>query len=67
MENLQRLRVLRAVARHGSFTAAGAALALSQPAVSQHIAVLERQAAGWGSASAGYQRSSTVLWSGSWT
>ncbi|WP_144126237.1 LysR family transcriptional regulator [Catellatospora sichuanensis] len=43
MENLQRLRVLRAVARHGSFTAAGAALTMSQPAVSQHIAVLERE------------------------
>ncbi|GAA3214108.1 LysR family transcriptional regulator [Actinocorallia longicatena] len=43
MENLQRLRVLRAVALEGSFTAAAAALSLSQPSVSQHISALERE------------------------
>ncbi|MDN3025837.1 LysR family transcriptional regulator [Streptomyces sp. S.PB5] len=43
MENLQRLRVLRAVAQHGSFTAAGAVLGMSQPAVSQHVTTLERE------------------------
>ncbi len=43
MENLQRLRVLRAVATEGSFTGAGRALAMSQPAVSQHITALERE------------------------
>ncbi|MFG1798442.1 LysR family transcriptional regulator [Nocardia sp. NPDC049149] len=42
MEHLQRLRVLRAVAKHGSFTAAGAALTMSQPAVSQQVTALER-------------------------
>jgi DNA-binding transcriptional LysR family regulator len=43
MESLQRLRVFRAVAQHGSFTAAGGALAMSQPAVSQHVSALERE------------------------
>ncbi len=43
MENLQRLRVLRAVAQHGSFTAAGRVLAMSQPSVSQHVSALERE------------------------
>ena len=43
MESLQRLRVLRAVAQHGSFTAAGGVLAMSQPAVSQHVGALERE------------------------
>nr|WP_260408463.1 LysR family transcriptional regulator [Planomonospora venezuelensis] len=37
------MRVLRAVAQHGSFTAAGGALAMSQPAVSQHVGALERE------------------------
>ncbi|KUL43839.1 hypothetical protein ADL22_13240 [Streptomyces sp. NRRL F-4489] len=39
---MQRLRVLRAVADHGSFSKAAAALRLTPSAVSQHIAVLER-------------------------
>jgi molybdate transport repressor ModE-like protein len=43
VENLQRLRVLRAVALEGSFTRAAHALAMSQPAVSQHITALERE------------------------
>lgn len=43
MDNLQRLRVLAAVAQHGSFTAAGRALTMSQPAVSQHVTALERE------------------------
>jgi DNA-binding transcriptional LysR family regulator len=43
MESLQRLRVFRAVAESGSFTAAGTKLSLSQPAVSQHITALERE------------------------
>ncbi|WP_214403327.1 LysR family transcriptional regulator [Pseudonocardia lacus] len=43
MENLQRLRVLRAVADHGSFTAAGSALSMTQPAVSQQVSALERE------------------------
>ncbi|MFI6321069.1 LysR family transcriptional regulator [Nonomuraea sp. NPDC050556] len=43
MENLHRLRVFRAVAQLGSFTAAGRALTMSQPAVSQHVAALERE------------------------
>lgn len=43
MENLQRLRILREVALHGSLTAAGDVLHLSQPAVSQHMSTLERE------------------------
>ncbi|MFI6482390.1 LysR family transcriptional regulator [Nonomuraea sp. NPDC050663] len=43
MENLQRLRVLRAVSHHGSFTAAAAALGMTQPAVSQQVTALERE------------------------
>jgi DNA-binding transcriptional LysR family regulator len=43
MESLQRLRVLRAVALEGSFTRAATTLSMSQPAVSQHIAALERE------------------------
>ncbi|MGW5343621.1 LysR substrate-binding domain-containing protein [Streptomyces sp. HUAS TT3] len=42
MIDVQRLRVLRAVAEHGSFNRAAAALLLTPSAVSQHIAVLER-------------------------
>jgi DNA-binding transcriptional LysR family regulator len=41
---VRRLRVLRAVASHGSFSAAAAALSLTQSAVSQQIATLEREA-----------------------
>jgi len=37
-----RIKVFREVITHGSFTAAAAALHISQPAVSQHIAKLEQ-------------------------
>jgi DNA-binding transcriptional LysR family regulator len=40
--NLHQLAVLCAVARHGSFTRAAEALYIGQPAVSQHVAALER-------------------------
>jgi len=40
----RRLRVLREVATRGSFSAAAAALMFTQPAVSQQIAALEREA-----------------------
>jgi len=39
----RRLRVLREVATRGSFSAAAAALAFTQPAISQQIAALERE------------------------
>jgi len=39
----RRLRVLREVATRGSFSAAAAALAFTQPAVSQQVAALERE------------------------
>ncbi|MFJ8493421.1 LysR family transcriptional regulator [Streptomyces sp. NPDC094038] len=42
MIDVQRLRVLRAVAEHGSFNQAAAALRLTPSAVSQHVATLER-------------------------
>ncbi|MER5812219.1 LysR family transcriptional regulator [Streptomyces sp. NPDC002033] len=42
MIDVHRLRILRAVAEHGSFNRAAAALRLTPSAVSQHIAVLER-------------------------
>ncbi|MGW7101411.1 LysR family transcriptional regulator [Streptomyces sp. NPDC054838] len=42
MIDVQRLRVLRAVAEHGSFNRAAAALRLTPSAVSQQIAALER-------------------------
>lgn len=42
MIDVQRLRVLRAVAEHGSFNRAAGALLLTPSAVSQHIAALER-------------------------
>ncbi|QDY80112.1 LysR family transcriptional regulator [Streptomyces qinzhouensis] len=42
MIDVQRLRVLRAVAEHGSFNRAAAALGLTPSAVSQHTAALER-------------------------
>src|SRR6266508_6668408 len=41
----RRLRVLREVAARGSFSAAAAALAFTQPAVSQQVAALERETA----------------------
>lgn len=40
--DVQRLRVLRTVAEHGSFNRAAAALRLTPSAVSQHVAALER-------------------------
>ncbi|MEO3974899.1 LysR family transcriptional regulator [Streptomyces sp. CAU 1734] len=42
MIDVQRLRVLRAVAERGSFNQAAAALRLTPSAVSQHVAALER-------------------------
>jgi molybdate transport repressor ModE-like protein len=44
MLDVRRLRVLREVARQGSFSAAAQALTYSQSAVSQQIAALEREA-----------------------
>ena len=44
MLDLRRLRIYAAVAEGGSFTAAATALFLSQPAVSQQMAILEREA-----------------------
>jgi DNA-binding transcriptional LysR family regulator len=44
MFDVRQLRVLRAVAQHGSFSAAAEALSYTQPAVSQQIAALERRA-----------------------
>src|ERR687895_123116 len=41
MFDVKQLRVLRAVAEHGSFSAAADALSYTQPAVSQQIAALE--------------------------
>lgn len=43
MLDLKRLRVLREVARQGSFSGAAAALSYTQPAVSRQIATLERE------------------------
>jgi DNA-binding transcriptional LysR family regulator len=43
MLDVRRLRVLSEVAARGSFSAAAEALSLSQPAVSQHVAALERE------------------------
>jgi DNA-binding transcriptional LysR family regulator len=43
MVRADRLRVLREVARRGSFSAAAEALHLTQPAVSRHVAKLERE------------------------
>jgi molybdate transport repressor ModE-like protein len=40
----RRLEVLRAVAEHGSFSAAAEALSFTQPAVSKQVATLEQQA-----------------------
>src|SRR4051794_3733946 len=44
MLDVRRLRVLREVAAHGSFSAAAEALAFTQPAVSRQIATLEAEA-----------------------
>jgi DNA-binding transcriptional LysR family regulator len=44
MFDVKQLRVLKAVAEHGSFSAAAEALSYTQPAVSQQIAALERRA-----------------------
>jgi DNA-binding transcriptional LysR family regulator len=44
MLDARRLEVLRAVAEHGSFSAAADALSFTQPAISKQIATLERQA-----------------------
>jgi DNA-binding transcriptional LysR family regulator len=44
MLELKHLRVLKQVAEHGSFSAAAEELSYTQPAVSQQIAALERQA-----------------------
>jgi DNA-binding transcriptional LysR family regulator len=43
MLDVRRLRVLSAVAAHGSFSSAAQALQLTQSAVSQHVAALERE------------------------
>src|ERR671930_640056 len=43
MLDVRRLRVLSAVAARGSFSAAAEALTLTQSAVSQHVAALERE------------------------
>jgi DNA-binding transcriptional LysR family regulator len=45
MLDVRRLRVLREVATHGSFSAAAEALSYTQSAVSQQIAALERECA----------------------
>jgi molybdate transport repressor ModE-like protein len=43
MQDPRRMLTFRAVAHHGSFSRAAEELALSQPAVSQHVAALERE------------------------
>jgi molybdate transport repressor ModE-like protein len=43
MLDVKRLRVLREVARCGSFSAAAEALGYTQPAISRHVALLERE------------------------
>src|SRR5215210_7435358 len=43
MLDVRRMRVLREVAVHGSFSAAAAALNFTQSAISQHVAALERE------------------------
>jgi DNA-binding transcriptional LysR family regulator len=44
MLDVGKLATLRAVVAHGSFSAAGHALSLTQPAVSRQVSLLERQA-----------------------
>jgi molybdate transport repressor ModE-like protein len=44
MLDVRRLRVLREVARQGSFSGAAEALTFTQSAISQHVAALEREA-----------------------
>jgi DNA-binding transcriptional LysR family regulator len=44
MLDVKQLRVLKAVAEHGSFSAAAEALSYTQPAISQQVAALEKQA-----------------------
>ncbi len=52
--NLHQLETFCAVARLGSFTRAAEALYIGQPAVSQHVAALERTlGARWSSVPAG--------------
>jgi DNA-binding transcriptional LysR family regulator len=46
MLDVRRLRVLREVARQGSFSAAASALGYTQPAISRQIAVLEAEIGG---------------------
>jgi DNA-binding transcriptional LysR family regulator len=43
MLDLRRMRILREVARHGSFSAAAAALGYTQPAISRQVATLEAE------------------------
>lgn len=43
LPSLERLRALREVARQGGFSAAARALGLTQPAVSNHVRLLEQQ------------------------
>src|SRR5919199_1660608 len=43
MIDVAKLATLRAVVAHGSFSAAGDALSLTQPAVSRQVSLLERQ------------------------
>jgi DNA-binding transcriptional LysR family regulator len=43
MLDVKQLRVLRAVAEHGSFSAAAESLSYTQPAISQQVAALEKQ------------------------
>src|ERR671910_204743 len=44
MFDVKQLKVLKAVAEHGSFSAAADALAYTQPAISQQVAALEKRA-----------------------
>ena len=44
MLDVSKMATLRAVVEHGSFSAAGDALGLTQPAVSRQVSLLERQA-----------------------
>src|ERR671929_47068 len=43
MLDVAKLATLRAVVEHGSFSAAGEALVLTQPAVSRQVSLLERR------------------------